>query len=161
MASLSVTIAAYGSFEAASADWDDIARLSMTTLILVDAALIERSDHRVATLHRRSTTGWARGLVASAMVGRLSPLALLDGAIAGGVGRRALAFVSQGLSRDAVNELGRVLESGRFVTLAVVERGPEPTGMAVGGRALTVATLPLRGTAFDLRHAVEADESDD
>jgi hypothetical protein len=32
--------------------------------------------------------------------------------------------MSAGLSRDAVNEFGRVLASSRFVTLAMIEPGP-------------------------------------
>jgi hypothetical protein len=160
VASLSVTVAAYGSFEAASADWDEIARFPTVELNLIDAALIERWDHRVAVLHRCSAKGWAEGSVASALVGTLSPPALLDGAIAGGVGKHVLTFVFAGLSRDAVNELGRVLEAGRFVTLAVVERAPRPAMVAYGGRALAVATLPMGGTVFNLRSAVEGDDAD-
>jgi hypothetical protein len=161
VASLSVTVAAYHSFETASADWDELARCPADVLGLIDAALIERCDHRVAALHRFSSTGWAQGSVASALVGRLSPPALLDGAIAGGVGRRALTFVSSGLSLEAVNELGRVMGSGRFVTVAVVESGPDPATAACGARTLGVATQPMRGNAIDLRHAVEADETDE
>ncbi|MGZ4708242.1 MAG: hypothetical protein ACXWBN_05825 [Acidimicrobiales bacterium] len=157
---MSVTVAAYGSLEAASADWDEIARFPAAEFNLIDAALIEKCDHRVAALHRCSATGWAEGSVASALVGMLSPPALLDGAIAGGVGRHVLTFVFAGLSRDAANELGRVLESGRFVTLTVIERSPQPRMIAYGGRALAVATLPMGGTAFELHRAVEADEAD-
>ena len=160
MASLSVTVAAYGSLEAASADWDEIARSSKAEVNLVDAAMIERTDHRVAALHRCSAKGWAEGSVASALVGTLSPPALLDGAIAGGVGKHVLTFVFNGLTRDAANELGRVLESGRFVTLAVIERALQPTAVAYGGRALAVATLPMGGTAFDLRRACLDDDAD-
>jgi hypothetical protein len=160
VASLSITVAAYGSFGAAAADWDETARLPAAELSVIDAALIERHDHRVAALHRCSTKGWAEGSVASALVGMLSPPALLDGAIAGGVGKHVLTFVCSGLSRDAANELGRVLESGRFVTLAVIERAPQPTTVAYGGRALAVATLPMGGTAFDLRLACRADDAD-
>ena len=160
MASLSVTVAAYGSFEAAAADWDETARLPGSELNLIDAALIERTDGRVAALHRCSAQGWAEGSVASAVVGMLSPPALLDGAIAGGVGKHVLTFVFDGLTRDATNELSRLLESGRFVTLAVIERAPQPRVGAYGGRALAVATLPMGGTAFDLRLACLADDAD-
>jgi hypothetical protein len=161
LASLSVTVAAYGSFDAASADWDEVECDPACELNLIDAALIERADHRVATVHRCLSRGWARGSVASALVGRLSPTALLDGAIAGGVGKRALIFVSHGLSRDAINELGRVLESGPFVTLAVFERGSGLTTTGHATRALGAASLPMQGTAFDLRQAVHDDETDD
>jgi hypothetical protein len=161
VASLSVTVAAYGSFEAAAADWDQIERDPVGQVNAIDALLIERSEHRVAKVHRCSKEGWARGSVASALVARLSPPALLDGAIAGGVGRRVLSLVSKGLSRDAVNELGCALEAGRFVTLAVVERGAGPTTTGYGARALAVASLPMKGTAFDLRHAVTSDEADE
>jgi hypothetical protein len=160
LGSLSVTVAAYGSFQAATTDWDETTRFPAVELNLIDAALIERSDHRVAAVHRCSSQGWARGSVASALVGMLSPPALLDGAIAGGVGRHVMTLVFAGVSRDAANELARVLDSGRFVTLAVVDRAPQPTTAAYGGRALAVATLPMGGTAFELRHAVEADEAD-
>jgi hypothetical protein len=159
--SLSVTVAAYGSLEAATADWDDDARGSDASLDALDAALVERCDHRVSALHRFSSAGWAQGAAATALIGRLSPPALLDGALAGGVGRRTLTFFTTGLSRDAVNELGRVLDTGRFVTVAVFERGPAPTTSGYGARALAVATLPMRGTAFELRDAVEADEADE
>jgi hypothetical protein len=157
MASLNVIVAAYGSLEAASADWDDLDRDATAEINLIDAALIERSDVRVEMVHRCSSRGWARGSVASALVGRISPSALLDGAIA----RRALTFVSNGLTRDAVNELGRVLESGWFVTLMVAERGPVVAATSYGARARSLASLPMRGTAFDLRHAVQADEADE
>jgi hypothetical protein len=160
MASLNVIVAAYGSLEAASADWDDLDLDPTAENNLADAALIERSDVRVAKVHRCWPRGWARGSVASALVGRISPSALLDGAIAGGVGRRALTCVSNGLSRDAVNELGRVLESGWFVTVMVAQRGPVVGPTSYGARALSMASLPMRGTAFDLRHAVQADEDD-
>ena len=160
LSNLNVIVAAYSSFEAAAADWDDVDRDPTDEFNLLDAALIERSDLRVAVVHRCLSRGWARGSIASALVGRLSPVALLDGAIAGGVGRRALSLVSNGLSRDAVNELGRVLDSGWFVTLAVVERGPRLTTTGYGARALGLASLPMRGTAFDLRQAVQADEAD-
>jgi hypothetical protein len=161
MASLNVIVAAYGSLEAASADWDDLDRDATAEINLIDAVLIERTDVRVEMVHRCSSRGWARGSVASALVGRISPSALLDGAIAGGVGRRALTFVSNGLTRDAVNELGRVLESGWFVTLMVAERGPVVAATSYGARARSLASLPMRGTAFDLRHAVQADEADE
>jgi hypothetical protein len=160
-ASLNVIVAAYGSLEAAAADWDDLDRDRGAATDLIDAALIERSDVRVAVVHRCSSRGWAQGSVASALVGRISPSALLDGAIAGGVGRRALAFVSSGLTRDAVNELGRVLESGWFVTLIVAERGPAVVPARYGAQAQSMASLPMRGTAFDLRQAVRADEADE
>jgi hypothetical protein len=160
LASLSITVAAYSSLDAASADWDDVDRHLTDQLNPIDATLIEQSGLQVTVVHRCLSVGWAHGSVAGALVGRLSPTALLGGAIAGGVGRRALTFVSNGLSRDAVNELGRVLESGRFVTLAVVERGPGPTTASYGARALGVASLPMRGTAFELRHAVLADETE-
>jgi hypothetical protein len=158
--SLSVTVATYGSVEAAVADWDEVELAGARGLNLIDAALIERADDRVVTFHRCSATGWGHGSIACALVGALWPPALLDGALAGGVGRRALTFLSTGLSRDAINELGRVLESGPFVTLAVVERAAAPTATALGARALRVATLPLLGTAYDLRQAVKADEAD-
>jgi hypothetical protein len=160
VASLTVTVAAYGSLEAATADWDDVAQVQRGGSNLLDAALIEWRENRVAGLHRCPASGWAQGSVASALVGRLSPPALLDGPLAGGVGKRVLSYVSTGLSRDAVNELGRVLESGRFVTLAVVERGGEPKTFAYWSRALRVASLPMQGTAFDLRRALEDDEAD-
>jgi hypothetical protein len=160
LGSLSVTVAAYGSLGAATTDWDETARIPAVELNLIDAALIERADHRVAAIHRCSAQGWAKGSVVSAVVGMLSPPALLDGAIAGGVGRHAMTLVFTSVSRDAANELARVLDSGRFVTLAVVDRAPQPTTVAHGGRALAVATLPMGGTAFGLRHAVEADEAD-
>jgi hypothetical protein len=70
-------------------------------------------------------------------------------------------FVTNGLSRDAVNELGRVLESGWFVMLAVAETGAGLTTTSLAGRATSVASLPIRGTPFDLRRAVQADEADD
>jgi hypothetical protein len=160
-ASLTVIVAAYGSFEAASADWSRVVRDPTAESSLLDAILIEQSERRVVAVHRCSSTGWARGSAASALVGRLAPTALLDGAIAGGVGSRALSFVSNGLSRDAVNELGRVLESGRFVTVAVVERGPGPSTTRYGALALAVGSLPMGGTAFELRQAVQADEADE
>jgi hypothetical protein len=161
LTSLSVTVAAYGSLQAALADWDDVDEDPTRAFNIIDAVLIERSDQRVVRVHRSVSHKWAEGSVASAVVGRLSPPALLDGAIAGGVGKRVLTLVSDGLSRDAVNELGRVLESGRFVTLAVVERGAEPAALGYGARALSIAGLPMRGTAFDLRVAAEADDADD
>ena len=108
-----------------------------------------------------SSRGWARGSVAGALIGRLSPTALLTGAIAGGVGVRALSFVSHGLSRDAVNELGRVLESGSFVTVAIAEGAQVGTATSYGARAATLASLPLSGSAFDLRMAVLADDTDE
>jgi uncharacterized membrane protein len=125
LASLSITVAAYSSLDAASADWDDVDRHLTDQLNPIDATLIEQSGLQVTVVHRCLSVGWAHGSVAGALVGRLSPTALLGGAIAGGVGRRALTFVSNGLSRDAVNELGRVLESGRFVTLAVASEVPD------------------------------------
>ena len=160
VASLSVTVAAYGSLEAACADWDEIERASAAEFNLIDAATIEWSGSRVAALHRASERGWADGSIASALIGASSPPALLDGAIAGGVGRHVLTFVFAGLSRDATHELGKVLSSGRFVTVAVIERSPQPTRIAYGGRALAVATLPLGGTAFELHRAFESDEAD-
>ena len=159
MTSLSVAVAAYGSLPAATADWDLCVDSTLESCLL-DAILIEQSDRRVTKLHRCWNGGWARGSVASAVVARLWPSALLDGPIAGGVGRRTLRVVSDGLSRDAVNELGRVLESGRFVTLAVVQRGPGPTEIGHWGRALALASLPMRGTALALRRAAERDEAD-
>ena len=158
---LYVVVAAYSAVEAAVADWDDVGRDPTIESNLIDAMLIERSERRVKAVLGCSSEGWARGSVASAIVGRLSPSALIDGAIAGGVGVRALRFVSHGLTRDAVNELGRVFESGSFITLAVVERGPALTMTSHGARALGVASLPLRGTAFELRDAVQADEADE
>jgi len=157
---LSVVVAAYNCYEDAAADWDDVDRDSTVDVHVVDAALIERCDSRVATVHRYSKRGWAQGSIAGALVGRLSPPALLDGPIAGGVGRRTLTFVSNGLSRDAVNELGRVLDSGWFVTIAVVEQGPRLRSDCYGTRARGLASLPLQGNAFDLRQAVQADEAD-
>jgi hypothetical protein len=157
---LSVVVAAYTRYEDAAADWDDVDRDSTAGARVVDAALIERCVGRVASVHRFSKRGWAQGAIAGALVGSLSPASLLDGPIAGGVGRRTLTFVSNGLSRDAVSELGRVLDSGQFVTLAVVEQAP-PLGCAsYGARARGRVCLPLRGNAFDLRQAVQADEAD-
>jgi hypothetical protein len=158
---LYVVVAAYSSIDAALADWDDVGRDPTIESNLIDAMLIERSERQVKAIHGCLSRGWARGSVASALVGRLSPSALIDGAIAGGVGVGALRFISRGLSRDAVNELGRVFETGSFVTLAVVERGPAFTTTSYGARALGVASLPLRGTAFELCDAVQADESDE
>jgi hypothetical protein len=161
LASLSVTVAAYGTLEASLADWNDVARDQNVERNHIDAVLIERCEGRVVNVHRSSSRGWAQGSVASALVALLAPPALLDGAIAGGVGKRALTFVAERLSRDAVNELGRVLESGRFVTLALTERGPGPATATYGARALSLANLPMRGTAFDLRLAVDADDDDE
>lgn len=158
--SLNVLVAAYGSLEVALDDWEAFDVDHMGDLCLVDAALIERSDLTVSVVHRYPSRGWARGSVASALVGRLSPSALLDGAIAGGVGRLALRFVSNGLSRDAVNELGRVLESGWFVTLAVLERGGAST-TRYGSQAQCLASLPMSGTVLDLHRAVLDDEATD
>lgn len=161
MAHLNVIVAAYGSLEDACADWEAIDRAPIHETNLLDSVLIERSDLQVAVVHRCASRGWARGSVAGALVGRLSPTALLTGAIAGGVGVRTLSFVSHGLSRDAVNELGRVLESGSFVTVAIVEGAHVGTATNYGARAETLASLPLRGSVFDLRFAVLADETDD
>ena len=52
------------------------------------------------------------------------------------------------------------MESGRFVTVALIERGLEPTPAAYGARASSVANLPISGNAYDVHHAVEADEAD-
>jgi hypothetical protein len=161
LTSLSVTVAAYGSLEAALTDWDDVHEDPSRAFNIIDAVLVERSDSRVVLVHRSASSGWADGSVASAVVGRLSPPALLDGAIAGGVGKRVLTLVSDGLSRDAVNELGRVLESGRFVILGVVERGAGRAAFSYGAGALSMASLPMRGTAFALQFAAEADEADE
>lgn len=159
-ASMNVIVAAYDSLEAGSSDWVELESGASAGTPLIDAVLIERSDHRVMVVHRWLRQGWGQGAVASAVVGRLSPSALLEGAIAGGVGARVLNFVSNGLSRDAVNELGCVLESGMFVTVAVLERGPGAAPASCGSRAQSLASLPLRGTAVDLRRALRADESD-
>ena len=160
-ASLDVIVAAYDSLEDGSDDWDELERGVPAGTTLIDAVLVERSDGRVAVVHRWPRRGWGQGAVASAVVGRLSPSALLEGAIAGGVGRRVLNFVSNGLSRDAVNELGCVLESGAFVTVAVLERGTGAAPAGCAARAQSRASLPLRGTAFDLRRALIEDESDE
>jgi hypothetical protein len=157
VASLNVTVAAYGTLEAAAADWDDPG----PAFNVIDAVLIERSAHRVVMVHRYPSSGWAQGTVGSALVGRLSPASLLDGAIAGGVGKHVLTFISDGLSRDAVNELGLVLESGRFVTLSVLERVAGRIAFGYSVRALSLASLPLRGTVHDLKVATDADAADD
>jgi hypothetical protein len=160
VASLSVTVAAYGSGDAAVRDFDDVDLSPDDAVNLIDIALIERSDRQVTKLHRYSSSSWAHGEIASALVAVLWPPALLDGALAGGVGKRTLTFLSTGLTRDAVNELGRVMEAGRFVTLAIFDRRLEATRTTYGTRALQVAILPLRGTAYDLRHATEDDRAE-
>ena len=161
MADLNVIVAAYGSLDDARADWGALDRAPVRETHLLDSVLIERSDLQVTVVHRCSSRGWARGSVAGALVGRLSPTALLTGAIAGGVGVRTMSFVSRGLSRDAVNELGRVLDSGSFVTVAITEGAHVGTATSYGVRAATLASLPLSGSLFDLRMAVLADDADE
>lgn len=159
MASLSVAVAAYGTSDAAHADWREIADAGGNDAL--DAALIERADTRVIAIHPFPEAGWGGGAITSALIGHLWPPSLLDGAIAGGVGGHMLTRVSLGLSRDATHELGRVMEAGRFVTLAVFDRRGGPTSCFFGGRALQFGILPMSGTAHDLRSALDDDLADE
>jgi hypothetical protein len=159
VATLYVIVAAYGSLELALVDWERLDEIAAPKGGLLDVVLIERFDLRVKTLHRRPATGWAQGWVASAAVGRLAPSALLDGALAGGVGRRALHLVSQGLSANAVRDLGRVLDGGRFVLIGVADQRAAITGRV--SNASSAADTSMAGDATALRRAVEEDRADD
>jgi hypothetical protein len=155
---LCVTVAAYGTFEAATADWDDIDRCPVNHSNTIDAVLVEREEDRVASLHRFSMQGWGYGWIASAVVGVLWPPALLAGAVAGGVGANVITCVSRGLSREDVSELGRVLASGPFVSVVVTDMTSNTSStLPVGSRALRMARLPMGGSTYQLREALEVD----
>lgn len=159
MTSLSVIVAAYGTSDAARADWRQVAREGGADVL--DGVLIERIDTRVVAIEPFAGAGWGAGTISGALIGHLWPPSLLDGAVAGGVGGRMLTAVSRGLSRDATHELGRVMEAGRFVTLAVIDRGGSDTPCFFGGRTLQLAVLPMAGTARQLRSAFDLDRFDE
>jgi hypothetical protein len=98
-----VTLAAYGSLEVATADWDDLEWCPVNQSNTIDAVLIEREGDRVATLHGFSMRGWGYGWIASAVVGALWPPALLAGAVAGGVGANVITCVSRGFGHFAAS----------------------------------------------------------
>jgi hypothetical protein len=161
MSRLSVSVAAYGAFAPAAADWDDLDRaVAARAIDLIDAALVERDDTKVVRFHRYSAAAWGRGLIASAVVGLVSPPALLVGAVAGSVGGNMITVLSQGLSREGLCEFGRVMEAGPFVTVALADRGGTGSSFMFGDRSLALASLPVGGTALALRAALEADADD-
>jgi hypothetical protein len=162
MPGLSVTVAAYGAFASAAGSWDALDRaVAEASVVLVDAALLERNDDaQVVRFHEHSAAGWGDGLIASAVVGLLSPPALLVGAVAGSVGGHTISALSRGLSRDAVSELGRAFIAGRFVVVVVTERGGAETSAALGGRSSTLASVPVSTTTLALHLAFEADAAD-
>ena len=161
MSRLSVTVAAYGAFAPAAADWDDLDRaVARGDVELIDAALFERDDTQVVQFHEYSAAGWGDGLVASAVLGLLSPPALLVGAVAGSVGGHMITALSKGLSREALSELGRVMEAGRFVVVALADRGESQTTSVPGDRSLALASLPVGATVLGLREALDADRAD-
>ena len=158
MSGLCVTLAAYGSLEVATADWDDLEWCPVNQSNTIDAVLIEREGDRVATLHGFSMRGWGYGWIASAVVGALWPPALLAGAVAGGVGANVITCVSRGFSQEDVSELSRVLGSGPFVAVVVTDiSNNSVTLLPVGSRALRMARLPMGGTTWQLREALELD----
>jgi hypothetical protein len=159
--SLRVTIAAYDSLAAATADWEQLGQIPASGLEPLDAVLIERFDRRVTTLHQYWPIGWAQGWLASAIVGRLSPPALLDGALAGGVGRRTLTLVTDGLSPAVATKLTTVLDSRRFVLLAVHDDGETDKAIPSCVGTSTASTAALACTAQELRRVVEADRADE
>jgi hypothetical protein len=161
VASLRVTIAAYDSLAAATADWEQLGQIPLSDRGPLDAVLIERFDRRVTSLHRCWPTGWAQGWLASAVVGRLSPPALLDGALAGGVGRRTLTLVTDRLTPASATELAMVLEFRRFVLLAVHDDVYTGTAIPCCVEASPASTAALACTAQELRRAVEADRADE
>jgi hypothetical protein len=67
--SSSVTVAPCGFFDAVAAGWDDADRDPKCESMVIDAALIEQFDNRVVTIHRYSSRGLARGVVAGAPLG--------------------------------------------------------------------------------------------
>jgi hypothetical protein len=161
MSRLSVSVAAYGAFAPAAADWDDLDRaVAAGTIDLVDAALLERDDTQVVRFHRYLATGWGRGLIASAVVGLVSPPALLVGPVAGSVGGHMITALSKGLSREGLSELGRVMDAGRFVAVGLADRAETRSLSAFGDRSLVLASLPVGGTTLVLRAALEADAAD-
>ena len=81
-----VTIAAYASLTIALAVWDEMDESSED---LVDAALVEGNASTIQAVHRHARTTYAKGAIASAVIGVLRPASIVSGAAAGGVGGKA------------------------------------------------------------------------
>jgi len=160
--SLSVIVAIHGSQRAARSDWDAFEFAAESSRReLIDAAVIERTSDRVERFISHSAFGWGEGIIASAIVATLWPPAMVTGALAGSIGGRVMTVVNGGLSYEAKSELGRVFQSGPFVAIGIADRGGAAAIGQLGARALRVGSLPMVGTARDLRRAFDTDASED
>jgi hypothetical protein len=164
-----VHLAAYGSLPDAESDW--VVAVDERALDVVDAALVELDDMTVRACHRWSpvrpagpTRDWpqrepdrvaANGSAALAVIALLRPVALLAGAVAGGVGGQMLAALDASLSRAALGRLGDVFDAAPIVVTVIASHRTNDRLPWTRAAALAVEHADI--SADDLAFAVLAD----
>lgn len=160
MQSLSTTIATYADEATAEKDWAAVESAAGTSAInLADAALVRRDpDGTIATIRRQSHHGWGKGAVVGAVVGVLFPPTIVAGAVVGAVGGGLTAWASRSLDQGAINDLGKVMNSGEIALVVLTDRESVQTltGLLEGAaRTMTHDS----STAEDVQEALNADTS--
>ena len=152
-----VTIAAYASLTIALAVWDEMDESSEH---LVDAALVEGSASTIHAVHRHARTTFAKGTIASAVIGVLLPASIVSGAAAGGVGDKVLAVIGCGVSRRDQARLGEVLDTGPIALVTVTTMPTTAMTQAAARDADDWASVGSTIQLGDLHDAVDADAVD-
>jgi hypothetical protein len=127
---------------------------------LFDVAIIERTLDEVTGFHGYETSGWGRGILASAVCGVLWPPCLVVGALAGSVGGRTMTQMRRGFSMRAIGTLSTVLESGSFFVVAVSDLLADAVPTTLRAQTRHLETVQARVDATTLREALEADTAD-
>jgi hypothetical protein len=159
LAPIKVTLAAYRTFADAFADWDALEHAAQATPSeLVDAVLIERTLAEVSKFPVPGGVGTGR--CCQRRLRRI--LVALDSRGCAGWkrGRPCGDRSPGGLSREAIGSVGKVMENGTFVSIAIADRSWAPTAF-LGPRAIQIASLPFAATAQALRDALDLDDSED
>ena len=149
-----VTIAAYASLTIALAVWDEMDESSED---LVDAALVEGNASTIQAFHRHARTTYAKGAIASAVIGVLRPASIVSGAAAGGVGGEVLAVVGCGISRRDQARLGEVLDTGPIALVTVTTMPTTAMTYAAPRDTKDWASVASTIQLGDLHDAVDAD----
>jgi hypothetical protein len=158
-AGLTITVAAFD-------DLDDAFRAQAVLCSkarpgeLFDVAIIERTLDEVTGFHGYSSSGWGRGILASAVCGVLWPPCLVVGALAGSVGGGTMTAMRRGISMRAIGTLSEVLEAGTFFVVVVSDLRADAVPTTLVLLTPHLETVQARVDAATLREALEADVAD-
>lgn len=156
---MSVMVASYPTQELAETDWKVLQDLVHEgALPLDDAAVVVKNAQGHVGVVRDLHKPVKKGLIIGAALAAITPVGLVAGVVAGGLGGKLTDLFHNGLPQAAMRDIGKFLEDNSVV---VVIAGPPVAVDAVRstlGEATGFLVQQLDGDGNTIRETAESDE---